>query len=100
MNRDGTGTEVHKHGNSEPSLPVSQNVSVVEVASARSENEALKRRLDDAEKKLSVSKKKIKVLQQSKRRLTKRNSDLKSVISALKRKHFISEDRISLLEKC
>lgn len=57
-----------------------------EVESLKSENKTLKRKLDDSECKLNVTKKKLKVLQQSKRRLTKRNADLKCVLSTLEKK--------------
>lgn len=82
-----------------PPLQVSPNVPT-EVESLKSENETLKRKLDDSETELIASKKKIKVLQQTKRRQAKRNADLKSVLSELEKKRFISEDSINLLENC
>lgn len=80
-------------------LQLSPNVPT-EVESLRKENETLKRKLDNSENELIASKKKIKVLQQSKRRLAKRNADLKSVLSELEKKRFMSEDSINLLENC
>ena len=60
-------------------------------------NKIQKRKLDNAENQLAAAKKKIKVLQQSKQRLTKRNSDLKSVISELKRKSYVSDDSLGII---
>ena len=47
---------------------------------------ALKRKLEFSENKLINSRKKIKSLQQAKRRLTKKNHDLKSVLNSLQKK--------------
>lgn len=64
------------------------------------EYNALKRKLCQAEEKIAASNKKIKLQQQSKRRLSKKNSDLKNVINELKRKSMISDDSLKVLENC
>lgn len=64
------------------------------------EKESLKRKLEDTQAQLTRSKKKIKILQQTKRRLVKKNGDLKNIISELKNKALISDQSISVLENC
>jgi hypothetical protein len=58
----------------------------------------LKRKLSDAQNKLTSSRKKIKLLQQSKRRLLKRTATLKSVITDLRSHNLLSTDSLSVLE--
>lgn len=91
--------EDHSQDNNESFLSSSNHSAEPECPVA--EIKTLKRKLNNAEDKLVASRKKIKVLlQQSKRRLTTKNGDLKNVVSELKRKCFISEDSLGVLEKC
>lgn len=78
---------------SESEQPVSECLdNLTETECLKSENEVLKHKLASVENKLTASRKKRKVLYEAKRRLKKRNGDLKSVISELKKKCYISED--------
>ena len=61
---------------------------------------SLKRKLHFTESKLMSSRKKIKLLQQSKRRLLKRNASLKSVIEELRKNDIMSTESLSTLHKC
>ena len=86
---------------SESEQPVSECLdNLTETECLKSENEVLKHKLASVENKLTASRKKRKVLYEAKRRLKKRNGDLKSVISELKKKCYISEDSLGVLEKC
>jgi len=53
-------------------------------------NEALKRKLDKANRRLSASRKKIKLLLQTQRRLLKKNASLTNIISDLKKRALVS----------
>ncbi|XP_066987476.1 THAP domain-containing protein 1-like [Macrobrachium rosenbergii] len=92
-NRSGTDTSNHAPANEKESLLTVKEPSQTVCYNVANEVKNLKR-------KLVQSKKKIKVLQQSKRRLVKRNSDLENVILELKRKRFISDESLGLLENC
>ena len=61
---------------------------------------SLKRKLEETKKSLVSSKKKIKVLQQSRRRLLKKNADLQNVVTELRRKSLICEESINVLQNC
>lgn len=88
-----------KSNQSESEYVVANSNHCSETESMAKENETLKRNLDNVASQIAVARKKIKVLQQSKRRLMKRNSDLKSVVNELQRKRYISEDSLGVLEK-
>ena len=60
----------------------------------------LKRKLEKSEIQLGKSRKKVKLLQQTARRLKKKNADWCSVVSALKEKQMMSDKSLSVLESC
>jgi hypothetical protein len=60
---------------------------------------ALKRKLSNVQQQLASSRKKIKVLLQSKRRLIKRNAKLQSVIDEIRKQRLLTENSIDVLEK-
>ncbi|GFS18021.1 THAP domain-containing protein 9 [Elysia marginata] len=64
------------------------------------EKASLKRKLEETNSKLSQSKKKIKTLQQTKRRLLKREEKLTSIIANLRSKNVLSTNSLSVLETC
>ncbi|GFR74839.1 THAP domain-containing protein 9 [Elysia marginata] len=64
------------------------------------EKASLKRKLKETNSKLSQSKKKIKTLQQTKRRLLKREAKLTSIIANLRSKNVPRPDSLSVLETC
>ena len=57
----------------------------------------LKRKLKFAEDQLNSQRKRIKILLQSKRRLQKRNADLKNVIADLRKSDIMSSESLSVL---
>ena len=70
------------------------------VANISPSNVSLKRKLEDSERKLSSSRKRIKTLLQARRRLVKRNADLKNVITDLRKQAVVSSSSIDVLESC
>lgn len=60
----------------------------------------LKRKLSETEGKLASSKKRIKILLQARRRLKKRNAELKCVISDLRKQAIVSSNSVDVLESC
>ena len=60
---------------------------------------ALKRKLSEVTISISSSRKKIKLLQQSKRRLIKRNASLSNVITEHRKHDLINTDGLLVLEK-
>jgi hypothetical protein len=60
---------------------------------------ALKRKLSRVQQQLTSSRKKVKVLLQAKRRLIKRNANLKDVITDLRKHNLLGSDSLSILEK-
>jgi len=62
--------------------------------------EPLKRKLSSTEVQLTSSKKRVKSLLQSRRRLKKRNAALKCVISDLKKQALVSSNSLDVLESC
>jgi len=61
--------------------------------------QSLKRKISSVENKLASTRKKVKVLLQSKRRLVKRNADLTSVIAELEKQKLMGADSLTVLEK-
>lgn len=92
-------TEVNAHPTDQPDL-VNPGEGNTAVQTESPEKKRLKRKLEDTKGKLTRSRKKVKMLQQSNRRLAKRNGDLQSIITELKHKAFISEQSIAVLENC
>ncbi|KAK6168807.1 hypothetical protein SNE40_019984 [Patella caerulea] len=83
-----------------PEIPPSQ-ISITSPPSADTpEKTALKRKLFETEKKMVCSRRKIKLLLQSKRRLMKKNAELKNVISDLKKHDLLSSGSIDILQTC
>ena len=80
--------------------PVSTAINPPGPSATSPDKESLKRKLEKAEAKLCSSRKKIKLLQQARRRLIKKNASLKSVISELRRHNLVSSNSIDILEKC
>jgi hypothetical protein len=60
---------------------------------------SLNQKLCKAERSLAFSRKKIKLLQQRKRRLARRNASLKNVISALERNKVLDSESLYILQK-
>jgi hypothetical protein len=60
---------------------------------------ALKRKLTVVQRQLAVSRKKVKILMQSKRRLIARNASLKDVIAELRKQSLMGVDSLGILEK-
>lgn len=67
---------------------------------ASPETATLKRKLELAEEKLVSSRKKIKTLLQAKRRLKKKNAELKSVLDELRQTKLLGDSSIDVLETC
>jgi len=61
--------------------------------------QAVKRKLNDTQEKLSSSRKRVKVLMQARRRLLKKNAALKEVIGELKKQRLVENDSLAMLEK-
>jgi len=61
---------------------------------------ALKHKLHISESKLKSSRKKIKLLQQSKQRLLKRNASLQTVIEELRKNNIMSTESLTTLHNC
>jgi hypothetical protein len=59
---------------------------------------ALKRKLTFAQRQLAVSRKKVKILMQSRRRLIARNASLKDVIAELRKQSLMGVDSLGILE--
>lgn len=70
------------------------------VSSVSPEKAKLKRELALSQTNLVSARKKIKTLQQSKRRLLKRNAKLQNIISDLKDKDLLSTNSLDILEDC
>jgi hypothetical protein len=60
---------------------------------------ALKHKLSNVQQQLASSRKRIKVLLQSKRRLIKRNAKLQCVIDEIRKQRLLTENSIDILEK-
>lgn len=58
----------------------------------------IKTKLEKTIRKLDLARKKIRLLQQSKRRLIKKNNDLKNVISTLRSENMINDVNLSVIE--
>ncbi|GFR77033.1 THAP domain-containing protein 9 [Elysia marginata] len=102
---DHSYTSTSEHLSPPPQLPSPEVQPVSQSNSNPSqldspEKASLKRKLEETNSKLSQSKKKIKTLQQTKRRLLKREEKLTSIIANLRSKNVLSTDSLSVLETC
>ena len=81
-------------------LPVRLLLSAWNTAVIRESPRKLKHDAADLQSKLEVCHKKLKVTQQTSRRLAKKVDSLQDIISALEQKNMVSENCVSVLEKC
>ena len=80
----------------EPSSPIVE----ASASDVTSEKTSLKRKLDATSTKLVSPRKKIKVLLQARRRLRKRNAELKTIITDLRKQALISSNSVDISESC
>lgn len=81
-------------------MPNEVDSSMVCASSDTPRKAALKRKLFDVQSKLCSYRKKIKLLQQSKRSLAKKNANLKSVIKDLQQNNLLATESLNILENC
>lgn len=80
------------------SIPVQESTPAVTVMPTSPGKIKLKRALEESEMKLEVYRKKIKILHQCKRRLVKKNNDLKDILAELRKKNLMSDASLDVIE--
>lgn len=80
-------------------LPIPDHSYSAADTSTSPSKQSLKRKISAVENKLASTRKKVKVLLQSKRRLVRRNANLSSVIAELEKQKLMGADSLAVLEK-
>lgn len=93
-------TTARKNVDRVPSLDTEKTSKIPKVSCFSPKKAALKRKLSVSQENLVSARKKIKVLLQSKRRLLKRNANLKNILDELKKNSMLSTNSLGILEDC